>query len=84
MVLGPVVGYVFGPRGPVVPESPLGVATRKPVETHVHGFGASWLDIVVDDSKRSGVVCLDGGLGLFVANLSKELAHWDCLSCVDI
>ena len=56
----------------------------KPVETHVHGFGASWLDVVVDNSKRSGVVFLDGGLGLFVAHLCKELAHWECLTCIDV
>jgi hypothetical protein len=62
----------------------LGVATTKPVKTHVHGFGASWLDVVVDNSKRNSVVCLDGGLGLFVVHLCKELVHWDSLTCVDV
>ena len=83
-MLGPVIGLVLGPGGPVVPVLPLGVATRKPMEMHAHGFGSLWLDVVVDDSKRSGVVCLDGGLGLLVAHLYKQLVHWDCLTCVDV
>ena len=54
------------------------------METHVHCFGASWLDVVVDDPTGSGVVCLDGSLGLFVAHFRKELAHWDCFIHVDV
>ena len=68
MVFGPVVGAVVGTGAPVVSELSLGVATTQPVKTHVHGFCASWLDIVVDYSKGGAVVGLDGGLGLFVAH----------------
>ena len=41
------------------------------------------MDVVVDDSTGSGVVCLDGSLGLFVAHFRKELVHWDCFVGVD-
>ncbi len=67
MVFGPVVGSVVDSRTPVVSELSLGVTTTKPVKTHVHGFGASWLDVVVDDPASCCIVCLNGSLGLFVA-----------------
>ncbi len=63
MVFCPVVGSVVDSRTPVVSELP-----SQPVEMHVHGFGASWLDVVVADPASSGVVCLDGSLGLLVAH----------------
>ncbi len=68
MVFGPVVGAVFGTRAPVVLELSLGVMTMQPVKTHVHGFCASWLDVVVDYSQSGAVVGLDRGLGLFVSH----------------
>ncbi len=68
MVFGPVVGAVIRTRAPVVSELSLGVMTTQPVKTHVHGFGASWLDVVVDYSQGGAVVGLDRGLGLFVAH----------------
>ena len=68
MVFCPVVGSVVDSRTPVVSELPLGVTTMQPVDLHVHGFGASWLDVVVADPASSGVVCLDGSLGLLVAH----------------
>jgi hypothetical protein len=49
VVFGPVVGSVVDSRTPVISELSLGVTTTKPVKTHVHGFGVSWLDVVVDD-----------------------------------
>ena len=84
MVFGPVVGLVVDSGTPVVSELSLGVTTTKPVKTHVHGFGALWLDVVVDDPARSCIVCLDGSLGLFVAHFRKELANWDCFIHVDV
>ncbi len=68
MVFGPVVGAVVGTGAPVVSELSLGVATTQPVKTHVHGFCASWLDVVVDYSQGGAVVGLDRGLGLFVSH----------------
>lgn len=84
MVFGVVVGSVVASGAPVVSELSLGVSTTKPVKTHVHCFGASWLDVVVDDPARSCIVGLYGSLGLFVAHLCEELAHWDCFACVDV
>ena len=84
MVFGIVVGSVVDSGTPVVSELSLGVTTTKPVKTHVHCFGASWLDVVVDDTKRSCIVSLNGSLGLCVAHFCKKLAHWDCFACVDV
>ena len=71
MAFGPVVSSVVDSRTPVVSEL-------------VHGFGASWLDFVVDDPTHSCIVSLNGSLGLFVAHFCEELAHWDCFTCVDV
>ncbi len=68
MMFGPVVGAVVGTGAPVVLELSLEVTTTQPVKTHVHGFRASWLDVVVDYSQGNAVVSLDRGLGLFVAH----------------
>jgi hypothetical protein len=68
MVFGPVVGAVVGTGAPVVSVLSLGVTTTQPVKTHVHGFRALWLDVVVDYSQGGAVVGLDRGLGLFVAH----------------
>ena len=84
MVFGPVVGSVVDSGTLVVSELSLGITTMKPVKTHVHGFGGSWLDVVVDDPACSCIVCLNGSLGLFVAHFCKELAHCDCFACVDV
>ncbi len=84
VVFGPAVGSVVDFGTPVVSELSLGVTTMKPVKTHVHGFGALWLDVVVDDPTRSCIVCLNGSLGLLVAHFCKKLAHWDCFVCVDV
>jgi hypothetical protein len=51
--------------GVVVFELLLRLATAQPMETHVHGFSASWLDVVVDDSKCGAVVCFDRSFGIY-------------------
>jgi hypothetical protein len=71
MVFGPVVGAVVGTGAPVVSELSLGITTTQPVKRHVHGFRASWLDVVVDYSQGSAVVGLNRGLGLFVSHFFK-------------
>ena len=67
----PVVGLVGGTRTPVVFELFLCFAVTKPVETHVHCFGATWLNVVRDDAKCGAVVCLNGCWGLFVSHLHE-------------
>ena len=84
MVLGPVVSSVGGTGTPEKMESVLGLATSYPVESHVHGFGASWLYVVVHDSKDCGIVGLHGSLGLFVAHFCKCYLLWNCFSCIDV
>ena len=69
MMLGEVVGTVVGSGPPVIFELLLGLAIAKPVETHVHGFRAARLDVVVDDAKGCAVVGFDRGFRLFVAHL---------------
>ena len=69
MMLGPVVCPVGGSWGPEKLELVLGLAASKPVESHVGGFCASGLYVVVYDSKGSAVVNLHGSRGLFVANI---------------
>jgi len=68
MMLGPVVCSVGGAWAPEKSELALSFAFAQPVESHVHGFSVSWLNVVVHDSEGCGVVSLHGSLGLFVAH----------------
>jgi hypothetical protein len=68
VVLGPVVCPVVGAWAPKESELALGLATLQAVESHVHGFCALGLCVVVYDSKGCPVVGLHGSWVLFVAN----------------
>jgi hypothetical protein len=64
-------------------ELALGLTALQPVERHVHGFGVSWLYVIVHDSKGCGIVGLHGSLGLFVAHFRKCYS-WNGLLCIDV
>ncbi len=83
-MFGPVVGSVGGSRVPVVLKLALGIAAAKPMESHVHCFGAASLNVVGDDTMCCAVVCLDGCGRLLVAHLFEEVLHGDCFMGVDI
>ena len=83
-MLGEVVGAVVGSGPPVIFELLLGLAIAKPVETHVHGFRAARLDVVVDDAEGCAVVGFDRGFRLFVAHLFEKLAHGYGFAGVDV
>ena len=59
MVLGEVVRFVAAAGTPVNVELLLFGAVADPVETHVHGFGAFLLNIVVSNAGSCGVVRLE-------------------------
>ena len=84
MMLGPIICSVVFARAPIEFELLLGFAATEPMETHVHRFGATGLDVVVDDSKCGTVVGFDWGFGLFVAHLCEELAYWNCFTGIDV
>jgi hypothetical protein len=68
VVFGPVVCSVVGSWAPEKMELLLDFAASKPMESHIHGFCASGLYVVVYDSKGCTVVSLHGSWGLFVAH----------------
>ena len=84
MMLCPVVCPVGGAGVPEKTELALGFAVVQPVESHVHGFSALCLNVVVHDSEGCGVVGLHGSLWLFVAHFCKCYSLWNCFSCIDI
>jgi hypothetical protein len=45
------------------------------VESHVHCFGAAWLDVVGDNAEGCAVISLDGRGRLLVSHLSEEMLH---------
>ncbi len=45
------------------------------MELHVHGFGATWLNVVRNNTVGSAVVGLDGRGRLLVAHFLKEVSH---------
>ena len=49
----------------------------QPVEVLVHGFWPSGLDLVVDCPKRSDIVSLHGGWGMFVVHFLMGCPCWD-------
>jgi hypothetical protein len=50
------------------------------VESHVHCFGAAWLDVVGEDAEGCAVISLDGHGRLLVSHLFEEMSHGNCLS----
>jgi hypothetical protein len=50
------------------------------VESHVHCFGAVWLDIFDDDAEGCAVISLDGRGRLFVSHLFEEMSYGNRLS----
>ena len=65
VVLGPIVGSVVGTMTPVDTKLVLGLAAQ-PVETHIHGFCASRLNVVGDNAVGGAVVSLNGSCALCV------------------
>jgi hypothetical protein len=84
VVFGAVVCSVGGYWVPEKMELVLGFAASKPIESHIHGFCASGLYVVVYDSEGYTVVGLHGSWGLFVAHFCYCLAFWDGFACVDV
>ena len=66
VMLGPVIGIVELAWSPVNAKLLLTLAVTKPVETHVHGFGALRLHFAIDDPVCHGIVRLQRRGGLFV------------------
>ena len=83
-MFGPVIGVICFAWSPIESELFLALAVAKPMESHVHCFGAFWLDFAVDDGVRHRVVSLDGGGRLFVAQLLENYSYVDGFTCHDI
>jgi hypothetical protein len=84
MMFGPIVGSLVGSWMPVVAELALGVTVLQSVESHVHHFGAAWLNVVGDDAMGCAVVGLDGCGRLLVAHLFEEVLHGDCFMGINV
>ncbi len=50
------------------------------MESHVHCFGAAWLDVVGDDAESCAVISLYGRGWLLVSHLFEEVPHGNRLS----
>jgi hypothetical protein len=84
VVLGPVVSLVGWSRAQEKLEFILGFAALEPIESHVHGFSTSGLNVVVYDAKGCCVVRLQWGGWLLVAYLLKCLSLRNSLMCIDV
>ncbi len=84
VMLGPVVSLVGGSRAPAKLELILRFSTYKPIELHVHGFGASRLNVVVHNAKGCCVASLHWGGWLLVAHLFECLLLGNSLTCIDV
>jgi hypothetical protein len=84
VVLGPVVSLVGWSKAPEKSELILRYAASEPMGLHVHGFGASRLNVVVHNAKGCCVVSLHWGGWLLVAHLFKCLSLGNSLTCIDV
>jgi hypothetical protein len=58
MMFGVIIGQVVGPFIPIDSEWALGLATSKPINSHVGGFESFYNDCVVDVTIGGGIVGL--------------------------
>jgi hypothetical protein len=84
VMLGPIVSLVGGSRVPEKLELILRFSASEPMESHVHGFGVSRLNVVVHNAKGYCVVGLHWGGWLLVAHLFECLLLGVSLTCVDV
>ena len=77
VVLAAVVSVVAGARCPEVSELALGTTSAEPPKANVHGLQHLADHDVVGDAGSSGVVALDGQLGLGPAHYEQSLAKGD-------
>ena len=84
VVLGRVVGKIYGAGGPVDVELSLVGAVSEPVEPHIDGFGAVLFDGRVDDSVCSAVVGAEGRRWLWVSEFSECCSEWDSVAGVHV
>ncbi len=83
IVIGNLVGLVGGPWPPEVLELSLGSTEADPAESHVHPFEALADNVVGNDAKCGGAVCLHGRRRLLVAHGLKGVAGWDGLATIN-
>ncbi len=83
-MLGPVVSLVGGSRVPENSELILHFLASEPMESHVHGFGTSRLNVVVHNTKRCCVVGLHWAGWLLMVHLFECLLLGNSLSCIDV
>ena len=84
MVLCYIVPLVGGSCSPVDSELFLAFSATQPMETHVHRFGAAWLNSVVDNSEGCGVVGLYQCWWFYVAYFFELMAGGDGFAAVDV
>ncbi len=70
MMLGEVVGKIVGPTAPINEKIPIIDTIVDPIEMHVHGYGASLFDCIIDYTSGTSIVSLDGCWRLRVAHSS--------------
>ena len=71
MVFRPIIGIIHFAGAPVELELLLAFAVAKPMEAHVHGLRAFWLNFAIDYGVCHGVVCLDRRRGLLVTHFGE-------------
>ena len=82
MIFCEVVGQVGGTGTPVDTEHLLRFLASHPKEAHVPRLASFAQHILVADTVRCGVVCLDGCLSLRMTRLDQSVSCEDGFSCV--
>ena len=77
MVFGAIIGKIVGTRSPKEPELALIFAAAELVVLHVHGFGLTFYDGFISNTKCRGVITLNGIFGMRPTYLQKGLKNLD-------
>ena len=62
----------------------LQFSASQPVETHFHGFGQPWGDVVVDNFEGRGVVSLHWHRWLRMSHRDEQVAGRDGFTAIDV
>ena len=77
-----IIPFVVFSGFPINLELPLSYTVADPIKSHVNCFGSFLFHCVVDYALGTGIVCLDGGCWLWVAQENEALSEGASVLCV--
>ena len=83
VVLGGVIAQIFATRAPDYLKNTLCLLAHQPKISHVHCTGPLAFNCAVRDPHRGRIIAMNGGGGLWVAQLLEGKSQYFCFLCVE-